>query len=150
MKLKSLYKTKTLELYASDTSKTLNIPYFENGVSAGFPSPAEDHIHSKIDLNNLLIENPSATYYVRVNGDSMLGAGILSGDLLIVDRSIEVTNNCIVVAHLDGEFTVKRIKKIKKKIFLQAENNNYKPIEITKEMDFELFGVVAHAIHHFV
>jgi len=150
MKLKSLYKTKTLELYASDTSTTLNMPYFENGVSAGFPSPAEDHMHSKIDLNNLLIENPSATYYVRVNGDSMLGAGILSGDLLIVDRSIEVNNNCIVVAHLDGEFTVKRIKKIKKKIFLQAENNNYKPIEITKEMDFELFGVVAHAIHHFV
>ena len=150
MKLKSLYKTKTLELYASDTITTLNMPYFENGVSAGFPSPAEDHMHSKIDLNNLLIENPSATYYVRVNGDSMLGAGILSGDLLIVDRSIEVTNNCIVVAHLDGEFTVKRIKKIKNKIFLQAENNNYKPIEITKEMDFELFGVVAHAIHHFV
>ena len=150
MKLKSLYKTKTLELYTSDTSTTLNMPYFENGVSAGFPSPAEDHMHSKIDLNNLLIENPSATYYVRVNGDSMLGAGILSGDLLIVDRSIEVTNNCIVVAHLDGEFTVKRIKKIKNKIFLQAENINYKPIEITKEMDFELFGVVAHAIHHFV
>tara|TARA_B100001250_G_scaffold402437_1_gene415573 strand:- start:759 stop:1211 length:453 start_codon:yes stop_codon:yes gene_type:complete len=150
MKLKSLYKTKTLELYTSETSTTLNMPYFENGVSAGFPSPAEDHMHSKIDLNNLLIENPSATYYVRVNGDSMLGAGILSGDLLIVDRSIEVTNNCIVVAHLDGEFTVKRIKKIKNKIFLQAENNNYKPIEITKEMDFELFGVVAHAIHHFV
>ena len=150
MKLKSLYKTKTLELYTSDTSTTLNMPYFENGVSAGFPSPAEDHMHSKIDLNNLLIVNPSATYYVRVNGDSMLGAGILSGDLLIVDRSIEVTNNCIVVAHLDGEFTVKRIKKIKKKIFLQAENNNYKPIEITKEMDFELFGVVAHAIHHFI
>ena len=150
MKLKSLYKTKTLELYASDTSTTLNIPYFENGVSAGFPSPAEDHMHSKIDLNNLLIENPSATYYVRVNGDSMLGAGILSGDLLIVDRSIEVSNNCIVVAHLDGEFTVKRIKKIKNKIFLHAENNNYKPIEITKEIDFELFGVVAHAIHHFV
>ena len=150
MKLKSLYKTKTLELYASDTSTTLNIPYFENGVSAGFPSPAEDHMHSKIDLNNLLIENPSATYYVRVNGDSMLGAGIVNGDLLIVDRSLEVTNNCIVVAHVDGEFTVKRIKKIKKKIFLQAENNNYKPIEITQEMDFELFGVVAHAIHHFV
>ena len=150
MKLKSLYKTKKLELYTSDTSTTLNMPYFENGVSAGFPSPAEDHMHSKIDLNNLLIENPSATYYVRVNGDSMLGAGILSGDLLIVDRSIEVTNNCIVVAHLDGEFTVKRIKKIKNKIFLHAENNNYKPIEITKEIDFELFGVVAHAIHHFV
>ena len=141
-------KTTKPSLEKTDTFGT--IPFYSQAVPAGFPSPAEDHRHSKIDLNNLLIENPSATYYVRVNGDSMLGAGILNGDLLIVDRSIEVTNNCIVVAHLDGEFTVKRIKKIKKQIFLQAENNNYKPIEVTKEMDFELFGVVAHAIHHFV
>ena len=148
--MKPLYKTKTLELYACDTSKPLNTPYFESGVSAGFPSPAEDHMQSKIDLNDLLIEHPSATYYVRVNGDSMLGAGIVNGDLLIVDRSLEVTNNCIVVAHIDGEFTVKRIKKNKNKIFLQAENTNYKPIKITEDMDFELFGVVAHAIHHFI
>ena len=148
--MKPLYKTKTLELYACDTSKPLNTPYFESGVSAGFPSPAEDHMQSKIDLNDLLIEHPSATYYVRVNGDSMLGAGIVNGDLLIVDRSLEVTNNCIVVAHIDGEFTVKRIKKNKNKIFLQAENTNYKPIKITEDMDFELFGVVAHAIHHLI
>ena len=148
--MKPLYKTKILDIYACDTSKPLNIPYFESGVSAGFPSPAEDHMHSKIDLNNLLIENPSATYYVRVNGDSMLGAGIINGDLLIVDRSMEVTNNCIVVAHINGEFTVKRIKKNKNQIFLQAENTNYKTIEITEEMDFELFGVVIHAIHHFI
>jgi len=148
--LKPLYKTKTLELYACDTSTPLNTPYFESGVSAGFPSPAEDHMQSKIDLNDLLIEHPSATYYVRVNGDSMLGAGIVNGDLLIVDRSIEVNNNCIVVAHIDGEFTVKRIKKNKNKIFLQAENTNYKPIKITEDMDFEVFGVVTHAIHHFV
>ena len=147
MKLKSLYKTKTLEFYASDTSTTLNIPYFENGVSAGFPSPAEDHRHSKIDLNNLLIENPSATYYVRVNGDSMSGAGILSGDLLIVDRSIEVSNNCIVVAHLDGEFTVKRIQKKGRQLFLKPENETFKPIQITEEMDFKVWGVVTHIIH---
>jgi len=137
--LKPLYKTKTLELYACDTSTPLNTPYFESGVSAGFPSPAEDHMQSKIDLNDLLIEHPSATYYVLVNGD-----------LLIVDRSIEVNNNCIVVTHIDGEFTVKRIKKNKNKIFLQAENTNYKPIKITEDMDFEVFGVVTHAIHHFV
>ena len=148
--MKPLYKNKTLELYACDTSKPLNTPYFESGVSAGFPSPAEDHMQSKIDLHDLLIEHPSATYYVRVNGDSMLGAGIVNGDLLIVDRSLEVTNNCIVVAHIDGEFTVKRIKKNKNNIFLQAENTNYKTIKITEDMDFELFGVVAHAIHHFV
>lgn len=150
MKLKPLHKKNKLEFYTSETGTTLKMPYFEDGVSAGFPSPAEDYMHAKLDLNELLVEHPSATYYVRVNGDSMLGAGIVNGDLLVVDRSLEVTNNCIVVAHIDGEFTVKRIKKTKTKIFLQAENENYKPIEITEEMDFEFFGVVAHAIHHFV
>lgn len=148
--MKALYKSKTLEFYSSEQNASLNLPYFQNGVSAGFPSPAEDHIDSKIDLNQLLIEHPSATYYVRVNGDSMLDAGILNGDLLIVDRSLEVINNSIVVAYIDGDFTVKRIRKNKNKLFLQAENNKYQPIEITEEMDFELFGVVAHAIHHFI
>ena len=150
MKLKPLHKTNLLEFYPAELETNLKMPYFEDGVSAGFPSPAEDYMQAKLDLNELLVEHPSATYYVRVNGDSMLGAGIVSGDLLVVDRSLEVTNNCIVVAHIDGEFTVKRIKKTKTKMFLQAENENYKPIEIKKEMDFELFGVVAHAIHHFV
>ncbi|RPG60643.1 MAG: translesion error-prone DNA polymerase V autoproteolytic subunit [Flavobacteriales bacterium TMED191] len=148
--MRVLYKSKTLEFYSSEQDISLNLPYFQNGVSAGFPSPAEDHIDSKIDLNQLLIEHPSATYYVRVNGDSMLDAGILNGDLLIVDRSLEVINNSIVVAYIDGDFTVKRIRKNKNKLFLQAENNKYQPIEITEEMDFELFGVVAHAIHHFI
>tara|TARA_B100000925_G_scaffold285223_1_gene261280 strand:- start:1595 stop:1984 length:390 start_codon:yes stop_codon:yes gene_type:complete len=128
----------------------LNIPFYEGGVSAGFPSPAEDYMHSKLDLNDLLIDHPSATYYVRVNGDSMLGAGIQSGDLLVVDRSLEVIDNSIVVANINGEFTVKRIKKNKNKMFLVPENKKYKPIEVTEEMDFELFGVVAHVIHHFI
>ena len=150
MNLKPLHKKKELEFYTAEAGTVLKMPYFEGGVSAGFPSPAEDYMHAKMDLNELLVEHPSATYYVRVNGDSMLGAGIVSGDLLIVDRSLEVTNNCIVVAHIDGEFTVKRIKKTKTKMFLQAENKNYNPIEITEEMNFELFGVVVHAIHHFV
>ena len=150
MHQKPLHKTNALEFYTAELGAALKMSYFEGGVSAGFPSPAEDYMHAKLDLNELLIEHPSATYYVRVNGDSMLGAGIVNGDLLVVDRSLEVTNNCIVVAHIDGEFTVKRIKKTKKKMFLQPENENYKPIEITEEMDFELFGVVAHAIHHFI
>ena len=150
MKLKLLNKKKEFEIYIPDLGTTQKLPYFDGGVSAGFPSPAEDYMHSKLDLNNLLIEHPSATYYVRVNGDSMFGAGILNGDLLIVDRSLEVTNNCIVVAYIDGEFTVKRIKKINNKMFLQPENKNHQAIEITESMDFELFGVVAHAIHHFI
>ena len=150
MKLKLLHKKKEFEIYIPDLGTTQKLPYFDGGVSAGFPSPAEDYMHSKLDLNNLLIEHPSATYYVRVNGNSMLGAGILNGDLLIVDRALEVTNNCIVVAYIDGEFTVKRIKKINNKMFLQPENKNHQAIEITESMDFELFGVVAHAIHHFI
>ena len=150
MKLKLVHKKKEFEIYIPNLETTQKLPYFDGGVSAGFPSPAEDYMHSKLDLNNLLIEHPSATYYVRVNGDSMLGAGILNGDLLIVDRSLEVTNNCIVVAYIDGEFTVKRIKKINNKMFLQPENKNHQAIEITESMDFELFGVVAHAIHHFI
>ena len=150
MKLQLIHKKKELEIYSADIDTSLEIPYFENGVSAGFPSPAEDHMHSKLDLNNLLVQHPSATYYVRVIGDSMINAGIVSGDLLVVDRSLEANDGCIIVAFIEGEFTVKRIKKKKNKIFLQAENNNYKAIEITKDMDFEIFGVVAHAIHHFV
>tara|TARA_B100000614_G_scaffold193551_1_gene174707 strand:+ start:1494 stop:1946 length:453 start_codon:yes stop_codon:yes gene_type:complete len=150
LKLQLIHKKKELEIYSTDIDTSLEIPYFENGVSAGFPSPAEDHMHSKLDLNNLLVQHPSATYYVRVIGDSMINAGIVSGDLLVVDRSLEANDGCIIVAFIEGEFTVKRIKKKKNKIFLQAENNNYKAIEITKDMDFEIFGVVAHAIHHFV
>jgi len=150
MNLKHIYKTKELELYSCNTDVSLDIPYFEGGVSAGFPSPAEDYINDKLDLNNLLIENPLSTYYIRVVGDSMIGAGIVSGDLLIVDRALEISNNCIVVAYINGDFTVKKIKKTKQKIFLCPENNKYKSIELTKDMDFELFGVVVHAIHHFV
>ena len=150
MKLKTLHKTKSLEFYAAEVGKSLQTSYFEDGVSAGFPSPATDYLDAKLDLNDLLVEHPSATYFVRVIGDSIIGVGIVSGDLLVVDKSLEVTNNCIVVAYFDGDFTVKRIKKTKTKIFLKAENDNYKPIEITKDMDFVVFGVVAHAIHHFV
>ena len=150
MTIKLLHKNKYLTFYSSTSSQVLNIPFYEGGVSAGFPSPAEDYMHSKLDLNDLLIDHPSATYYVRVNGDSMLGAGIQSGDLLVVDRSLEVIDNSIVVANINGEFTVKRIKKNKTKMFLVPENKKYKPIEVTEEMDFELFGVVAHVIHHFI
>ena len=150
MKLKKIYTSPFLDFYSSNLNSKLNIPYFESTVSAGFPSPADDHLHTKLDLNELLVQNPSATYYVRVVGDSMLNAGIMSGDLFVVDRSLEVRNNCIVVAYIDGDFTVKRIIKKKDKMFLQAANENYRHIEITTEMDFELFGVVAHVIHHFV
>tara|TARA_B100001741_G_scaffold264373_1_gene229415 strand:+ start:473 stop:919 length:447 start_codon:yes stop_codon:yes gene_type:complete len=141
-----LHKEKDFEIYSSGLKKELSIPYFEDGISAGFPSPADDFLHGKLDLNEYLINNPSATYYVRVLGDSMANAGIASGSLLIVDKSIETSNGKIVVAFLDKEFTVKRIKKIKNKIYLKAENAGYEDIEITSEMNFEIFGVVTHSI----
>tara|TARA_B100000927_G_scaffold288653_2_gene283617 strand:- start:24 stop:476 length:453 start_codon:yes stop_codon:yes gene_type:complete len=150
VKLQLLHKNPQVNLYIAKLDNTFKAPYFSGGVSAGFPSPAEDHMHAKLDLNELLITHPSATYYVRVVGDSMLEAGILSGDLLVVDRSVEVKNNSIVVAYVDGEFTVKRFQKIVDKIYLKAENKQYKSIEIKKDMDFEIFGVVIHAIHHFI
>lgn len=141
-----LHREKDFELYSSDVQTKLSVPYFENGISAGFPSPANDFIDGKLDLNEYLINNPSATYYVRVLGDSMADAGITSGSLLIVDKSIEVSNGKIVVAFLDKEFTVKRIKKIQDRVYLKAENTNYNDIEITSEMNFEIFGVVTHSI----
>ena len=150
MKLQLLHKNPQINLYIANVDNTFKAPYFSGGVSAGFPSPAEDHMHAKLDLNELLITHPSATYYVRVVGDSMLEAGIVSGDLLIVDRSIEVKNNSIVVAYVDGEFTVKRFQKIFNKVYLKPENKQYKSIEIKEDMDFEVFGVVVHAIHHFI
>ena len=141
-----LHKEKDFEIYSSDLKTGLSMPYFEDGISAGFPSPADDFLHGKLDLNEYLINNPSATYYVRVLGDSMANAGIASGSLLIVDKSIEASNGKIVVAFLDKEFTVKRIKKIKNKIYLKAENAGYEDIEITSEMNFEIFGVVTYSI----
>ncbi len=125
------------------------IPLYLSSIKAGFPSAADDYLDKKVDLNEYLIKHPAATFFIKVKGDSMTGAGICSGDMLIVDRSQEAKNNSIVVAILNGEFTVKRLQKKKGKIFLMAENPNYKPIEVVPGMDFEVWGVVLHAIHSF-
>lgn len=120
---------------------------FSTLVAAGFPSPAEDYMEGKLDLNAYLVKNPSATFFVRAAGDSMLGAGIHAGDILIVDRSLEVVNKKIVVAVVNGEFTVKRIFIADGGIVLMPENKKYKPLHIKKEMNFEVWGVVKSVIH---
>lgn len=122
------------------------LPLFFEGVAAGFPSPAEDYIEKQLDLNDL-IEHPNATFYVRVEGNSMRGAGIHSGDILVVDRSLEAKDGKIVVALLDGEFTVKRIKVTPQGISLVAENPRYPSIPITSDSDFQVWGVVTYVIH---
>ncbi len=127
--------------------KEIGIPFFADAVQAGFPSPAGDYIEKRLDLNELMVKRPAATFFVRAQGDSMIKAGIHSGDILVVDKSIEVSNNMIVIAVVDGELTVKRYRIIKDKHFLVAENEKFKPIEIAQESDFRVWGVVTYVIH---
>lgn len=122
-------------------------PLFLSGVSAGFPSPADDYIDRQLDLNEHLITNPSATFFVRVAGDSMTGAGINNDDILIVDRSLEPVSGKIVIAILDGELTVKRLIRAENSCRLVAENPDYPDIVIEKEMELEIWGVVTSSIH---
>ncbi len=124
-------------------------PLYSCGVSAGFPSPAEDYIEQRLDLNELLVQNPAATFFVRVNGDSMTGAGINHNDILVVDRSLEPANGRIVIAVIDGEFTVKRLVKHGDTCRLVAENPDYPPIEITEDSSCEIWGVVTSSINQF-
>jgi len=138
---------KISEIYSIDKNKRVKLPLFLASVSAGFPSPAEDYIDKKIDLNEHLIEHDAATFFVKVDGNSMIDSGIHSGDILIVDRSLEVCDNKVVVAIIDGEFTVKRIKKTKDALYLMPDNKKFKPIKVTEDMDFEVWGVVTYVIH---
>ncbi len=122
-------------------------PLMVTYVKGGFPSPADDYVDSQIDLNTLLVKHPNATFFVRVDGDSMTGAGIISGDIAIVDRSLKARSGNIVVAVVNGEFTMKRLKMANGKILLVSENPDMPPIEIGPEMQFEVWGVVTYVLH---
>jgi DNA polymerase V len=122
-------------------------PLFLASVSAGFPSPAEDYIEGRLDLNRHLIKHPAATFFVRVAGDSMIGAGIHPGDILVVDRALEPQDSNVVIAVIDGELTVKRISQRHGKLFLVPDNQAYEPLEIIETMEFEVWGVVTSVIH---
>ncbi|MDA9323408.1 translesion error-prone DNA polymerase V autoproteolytic subunit [Flavobacteriaceae bacterium] len=118
----------------------------EEGISAGFPSPADDFKETRISLDRELVKNKEATFYARVSGDSMIGAGLDDGDLLVIDRSKNPENGKIAICLVDGEFTVKRIKKEKKKLYLMPENKKYKPIELKEENELIIWGVVEYVI----
>ena len=126
----------------------MKLQLFLNPVTAGFPSPASDYVDKSIDLNEVLIKNKPATFLVKALGDSMINAGIFSGDILIVDKSITPTSKNIVVAILNGEFTVKKFIKENSKVILRPENPKYKDIEINNEDDFKIWGVVTFVIHN--
>ena len=127
--------------------KEYALPLYAAGVSAGFPSPADDYVESALDLNEHLVREPAATFFVRAQGESMIGAGIHDGDLLIVDRSAETTNGKVVIASINGELTVKRYLRRDGKVWLTPENPAYKALLLNEGDDVRMWGVVTNVIH---
>ena len=132
---------------SKEGSSTLLIPLAKEVISAGFPSPAEDYIEPGIDLNKYLIKNPISTFFLRVSGNSMNNAGIYNNDLLIIDRSINPNPGHIVVALLDGEFTLKRLIKKQDNYYLKADKENYPAINLYEYIDIQIWGVAIYSIH---
>lgn len=138
--------TESLNFFSPDEKGEMDVPLSNNAVSAGFPSPADDFKEKRISLDRTLIKNKEATFYARVSGKSMIGAGLDDGDLLVIDRSLEAEHGKIAVCFLDGEFTVKRLHIEKNAMTLMPENENYKPIKVSKDSDLLIWGVVTYVI----
>ncbi|WP_394370604.1 LexA family protein [Snuella sedimenti] len=139
-------QTKNLTFFIPNVSNNSGAPFFDAGISAGFPSPAEDFKEQRLSLDKELIKNKEATFFARVSGQSMIGAGLDDNDLLVIDRSLEPANNKIAVCFLDGEFTVKRLRVDKGEVWLQPENPDYPIIKITQQNDFIIWGIVTNVI----
>ncbi len=142
----SIKQNTSLTFFTPENFNSLGAVYFDTGISAGFPSPAEDFKQERLSLDNELIKNKEATFFARVSGQSMIDAGLSDNDLLVIDRSLSPAHNKIAVCFLDGEFTVKRLKVEKEVVWLQPENKNYQPIKITEENDFVIWGIVTNVI----
>ena len=139
-------KKEKLTFLKSEKGSNIGQWLVEQGISAGFPSPADDFKEVRISLDKELVKNQESTFYARVSGDSMLGAGIDDGDLLVIDKSLSPENGKIAVCFIDGDFTVKRIVKEKGKLYLKAENKKYKSIEISGESELIIWGIVEYVI----
>ncbi|MGJ0485179.1 MAG: LexA family protein [Methylomicrobium sp.] len=134
-------------LFPSPCPKTLALPLFTGKVAAGFPSPADDYVEKTLDLNELLVKKPAATFFARAQGESMLGAGIHPNDILVVDRSLEPVPGKIVVCALNGELVVKRLTRMEDQWILASENPFYPDIRLNEALDMVIWGVVTHVIH---
>jgi len=132
------------------TTKNFKIPLLTDSVSAGFPSPADDHTEENIDLNEHLISNPFSTFFLRVKGDSMINAGIKDKDLIIVDKSLIAKPGNIVIAMIDGEITMKRLSIKNDELYLKAENHNYPDFRFKNHIDIQIWGVVIYSIHSYL
>lgn len=135
-----------IEFFAPDLSNPVEIQHVAAGISAGFPSPAMDFMETRLDVSKLLIKNPLTTFYARVSGTSMTGAGINDGDILVVDRSLRPEHKSIAVCHIDGEFTVKRLLSENGELFLKPENDQFRPLKISEHDNFSVWGIVTHVI----
>ena len=129
------------------TTKRFKIPLLNDSVSAGFPSPADDYTEENIDLNEHLISNPFSTFFLRVKGDSMINAGIKDKDLIIVDKSLIAKPGNIIIAMIDGEFTIKRLSTKNDELYLKSENHNYPDFRFKNHIDVQIWGVVIYSIH---
>ena len=138
--------TQNLTFFTPQKTNSLGAILVDTGISAGFPSPAEDFKQQRLSLDEELIKNKEATFFARVSGQSMINAGLNDNDLLVIDRSLEPEHNKIAVCFLDGEFTVKRLRVEKDGVWLQPENDNYKPIKITQDNQFVIWGIVTNVI----
>lgn len=146
VKVKNIASTGNIDFYSANTSSELALPLVDGGIVAGFPSPAQDYIDLKIDLNKELIANPSSTFYGRVKGTSMQDAGIMDGDILVIDKSLEPQDGDTAVCFLDGEFTLKYIKIEVDAVYLIPANSKFQPIKVTEENNFCIWGVVTYSI----
>ena len=140
---------KSLQEVLSPKESKVFIKLYSSRVQAGFPSPADDFIERSLDLNEHLISHPSATFFVRVSGDSMIGAGIHHNDILIVDRSLKPKSDSIIIAVLNGELTVKRLNIKENNYSLVPENPEYEVIHVNEDMEFQVWGVVTSVVHQF-
>lgn len=132
-----------------DNPTELKMPLYLSKVSCGFPSPADNYIESKLDLNEHLVQHPAATFFVRVEGQSMIEDGIYEGDLLIVDKSLKPVDGSIIIVAIDGELTVKKLKIKNNEGYLTPSNPNYKTIKVNENQELHCWGVVTYAIHKF-
>lgn len=137
-----------LYIYSADTDTILSLPYADGGIRAGFPSPAQDYMTESIDLNKELIQHKETTFYARVEGDSMVEAGIYDGDYVVIDKSLEANDGDYIAAYIDGEFTLKQFKRDPEHhcAWLIPYNPEYKPIQVTEENNFMVWGVVTNII----
>lgn len=149
MSVQQLHTSKTMDFFSASTETVMALPFVDAGISAGFPSPADDFMEFSIDLNRELIKNPTSTFYGRVKGNSMKDMGIHHGDLLIIDKSLPPDNDKLAVCYIDGEFTLKRIRLDKDCLWLVPANDDYQPIKVTAENDFMVWGIVLHVVKSF-